>query len=92
MESMLESEKGTYMLVVFCDLLFFQKTDFSKLKKVQKKIGLAEFGGFDAGNELLRRFGGHPSKNRRNRCLGGDFLGQNKIFKIFDFFKKPPTY
>ena len=50
-----------------------------------------EFGGFGPGNKLLRRCGGIPSKNRRNRCLGGDFLGQNKNFKIPDFFKKPPT-
>ena len=57
------------------------------VKKVQKKNGLAEFGGFDAGNELLRRFGGNPSKNHRNCCLGGDFLGQNIFFEIFDFSK-----
>ena len=61
------------------------KKQIRKNWKKSKKID--EFGGFGPGNKLLRRFGGIPSKNRRNRCLGGDFLGQNK-FWFFVFFRK----
>ena len=61
---------------------------FKKIrKKTKKTFKNDEFGGFGPGNELLRRFGGNPSKNRPNRCLGGDFLGQIK-FVIFCFFQK----
>ena len=66
--------------VFFCFLRFFLKKRIKNRKNKKKQI-IDEFGGFGPGNELLRRFGGNPSKNRPNRCLGGDFLGQNRFFE-----------
>ena len=72
--------------------IFFEKRFIKKIKKKQKtsknRKKIDEFGGFGPGNKLLRRFGGIPSKNRRNRCLGGDFLGQNKILNFCIFPEK----
>ena len=46
---------------------------------------MAEFGGFGPGKGFLRRFGRLWIKNRPKICLGGDFLGQNKINKFSSF-------
>ena len=81
-----------YVTFGFCKKLkIFEK--FVKKAKKKRKIEkttktIDEFGGFGPGNKLLRRFGGNPSKNRPNRCLGGDFLGQTFFLMLSNKFEK----
>ena len=60
-----------------------EKSIFLMFKSSQKKFG-AEFGGFGPGKRFLRRFGSPQTKNHSKICLGGDFLDQKKILKIFE--------
>ena len=53
-----------------------------KFEKVDKNNDLGLFG---PGKSFLGRFGARGKKNRPKICLGGDFLGQNKIFNVWQF-------
>ena len=67
----------------WCWAIFY----FSKIRIFPnfQKIGKNEFDVFGPKNGFLRRFGGLQKNNCPNRCLGGDFLGQNNVFKIIIF-------
>ena len=57
-------------------------------QKCWKNRKIDDLGVFGPGKRFPRRFGRNPTKNRPKTCLGGDFLGQNKIFNVWKFFKK----